>query len=144
MGPALDPAQILVPPKTIPPTTFGITVTTVESEACVPQFPLWITARNAVVCVSTPDVYVELVLEIADQPVNGLTALSQRITLPVCPLKVRVLLVKPEHIVVPPVTEPLTTLGVTLITTESVVAFPHIPLCTIVLNAVVWVNDGDW
>ena len=55
-----------------------------------------------------------MVLAIVVHELNGLTALSHRITEPVCPDKVKSPLVEPEQIVVPPETAPATVAGITV------------------------------
>jgi hypothetical protein len=80
-----------------------------------------------VVCVNAPEVYVEEVLVIEVHVVNGLTELSQLVTEPVFPLKVKVPLVAPEHIVVPPETLPPTDAGLTVTVVAEEVAAVHEP-----------------
>jgi len=67
-------------------------------------------------------VYVEEVLEMEVHVVKGLTELSQLVTEPVFPLNVKVPLVAPEHIVVPPETLPPTDAGLTVTVVADEVA----------------------
>jgi hypothetical protein len=135
--PLVAPEQIVAPPLTLPPTEVGSTETVVVDELAVAQEPLCTTARNCVVCVRAPEVYVVVVLAIVVQVVNGLTELSQRTTEPVCPLKVKVPLVDPEQIVVPPLTLPPTDAGFTVTVVADEVAEAQEPLCTTARNWVV-------
>jgi hypothetical protein len=68
------------------------------------------------------------------QVVNGLTELSHPVMVPVFPLKVRVPLVAPEQIVVPPVTLPPTEPGFTVTVVADEVSELQLPLCTNALN----------
>jgi hypothetical protein len=67
------------------------------------------------------------VLEIEVHVVKGLTELSQLVTEPVFPLKVKVPLDKPEQIVVPPETLPPTDAGLTVTIVSDEVAAVHEP-----------------
>jgi hypothetical protein len=135
--PLVDPEQIVVPPLTLPPTEVGDTVTVVAVAVSGVQEPFCTNTRNCVVCVNAPEVYVVAVLAIVVQLVNGDTALSQLTTEPVCPLKVRVPLVDPEQIVVPPLTLPPTDAGFTVTVVADEVAEAQEPLCTTARNCVV-------
>lgn len=78
-----------------------------------------------------------VVLAIGVHVVNGDTEDSQRITLPVSPLKVSVGAVLPEQMAEPPVTVPPTAAGVTVTVVEPELAEAHDPLCTTARNCVV-------
>jgi hypothetical protein len=78
----VEPEQIGVLPEIDPATVAAFTVTVVDDEVAVEQPPFCTTARNCVVCVSAPDVYVDAVLVMVVQVVNGDTELSQLITEP--------------------------------------------------------------
>ena len=67
-------------------------------------------------------------MTIGVQVVKGLTELSQRTIEPVCPDRVSKALVEPVQIVVPPVTDPPTVVGLTVIVTLAVVAEAQTPL----------------
>ena len=62
------------------------------------------------------------------QVLNGLTELSHLTIDPVLPLKVSNPLVEPEQIVVPPVTEPPTEVGLTVTVVDDELAIAHTPL----------------
>jgi hypothetical protein len=141
--PLVDPEQIVAPPLTLPPTEVGDTVTVVAVAVSGVQEALCTSARNCVVCVNAPEVYVVVVLEIVVQVVNGDTALSQLTTEPVCPLKVNVPLVEPEQMDVPPLTLPPTDAGFTVTVVADEVAEAHEPLCTTARNCVVWVRAPE-
>ena len=81
-----------------------------------------------VVCVKEPEVYVVEVFAIVVHDEKGLTELSQRTTEPVCPDNVKVPLVEPSQIVVPPVTEPPTEAGSTVTVVSVEFASEQTPL----------------
>ena len=118
--PLVEPVQMSVPPVTLPPVDAGLTVTVVDVALSSGQTPLCTTARNWVVCVNAPDVYVVDVLLMVVQVVNGATELSHLTTLPVLPDNVNKPLVEPVQIAAPPLTVPPTdgALTVTVVVVE--------------------------
>jgi hypothetical protein len=93
-----------------------------------------ITALNLVVSVSTPDVKVELVFTMSDQVLKGLTVDCHFVMLPVWPLNVNNADVPPEHIVVPPETEPAIGAASTLTVVVEEESVAHVPFFTTALN----------
>jgi hypothetical protein len=67
-----------------------------------------------VVCVKTPEVYVDKVFVISAQTLKGDIDLCHLTTVPVWSERVSKPLVLPEHMVVPPVTLPPTVVGYTV------------------------------
>ena len=59
------------------------------------------------------------------------------------PLRDKLPLVDPEHIVVPPLTLPPTDAGLTVTVVAEEVSGVHEPFCTRALNFVVWVNAPE-
>ena len=139
------PVQTFVPPVTAPPTEAAFTVTKVGTEVVTEQVPLCTTALNWVDCVKATEVYVVAILglETALQVVNGDTEFSHLTTLPTLPARVKLPLVLPLQIVVPPVTAPPTEVGSTVTVVGVEVAVEHAPLWTTALNCVVWVKAPD-
>lgn len=83
------------------------------------------------------------VLALSVQVENGLIDDCHFVIVPVCPVKVNIALVLPEHIVDPPVTVPPieAALTFTVVTTEF--ATVQLPLCTTAINCVVAVKAPD-
>ena len=77
--------------------------------------------------VNAAEVYVAMVFAIVFHELNGDTALSQLVTLPVFPLNVNKPDVLPEHIVVPPDTVPATE-GTSTVTVVAVAVKATQPL----------------
>ena len=126
--PLVEPEQMVDPPVTLPPADGEVIVTVVADEVAGAHDPFCTIAWNIVVCVNAPDVYVELVLVILVQVVNGLTELSHPVMVPVFPDNVKVPLVAPEQMVDPPVTLPPTDPGFTVTVVADEVADAHDPL----------------
>jgi hypothetical protein len=87
-----------------------------------------------VVCVNAPDVYVNAVFEMSVQEVNGETDLCHFTTVPTFPDKVSNPLELPEHIDVPPETDPPLVVGETVTVVEVEFAVGQLPRCTTALN----------
>jgi hypothetical protein len=124
----LVPVQTVVPPETEPPTEAGSTVIVASAELAVEHTPLFITARYFVVAVKLVAVSVVVVLAMS----TGVTQLSTDdchfVIVPVCPDRVRVVLLVPVHTVVLPATEPPTDTGSTVTVASAELAEEHTPL----------------
>jgi len=84
-----------------------------------------------------------MVFTIGVQVVKGLTDDCHLVIVPVCPAKVNTPLVLPEQIVVPPVTDPPTEVGLTVTVVATELAKLQTPLVTTALNRVVCVSAPE-
>jgi hypothetical protein len=141
--PLVEPVQMVALPAILPPADAGSTVTVADVEFTDPQVPLWITARNWLVWLSAPEVYVVAVLVISDHVLNGATDDCHFNTDPVWPLTVKVPLAEPSQMVEPPLTLPPTDATSTVTVVAAELAAAHVPLWTTALNWVVCVNAPE-
>lgn len=128
--------ELLVAPSHTP---LERVVTINESAFTDAQLPLCTTARKAVGWLIAGVVKLVVVLAMVLQLLYGDTELSQRMTLPVWPARVK-LEVLPVHTGVLPPTVPPVDTGLTVTTVESALDDAHTPLCTTARKAVLWVK----
>jgi hypothetical protein len=138
--PLLLPEHTVVVPLTAPPTDTGFTVIVAEAELEILHTPLCTTTLYKVVCVRFVYDWEVVVLVIVVHVVPSFTEDSHLTTFPVCPLKVSVPLLFPEHTAVVPLTEPPTETGFTVMVAEDELEMLQTPLCTTALYKVVCVR----
>ena len=102
------------------------TVTVVVPEKASVQTPLFTTALNWVVWFKTPEVYVVAVFAISFQTVPLIDD-CHLVTEPWCPDRVRTPLVLPAQMEVPPVTDPATVGGSTVMVAAPEIASTQSP-----------------
>jgi hypothetical protein len=126
----LVPVQTVALPETDPPTETGSTEITASSEISDEHTPLVTIARYLVVAVRLVAVRVVVVLAMSTGVTQLLVEYCHLVIVPVYPDRVSVVLLVPEQTVVPPLTEPPTERGSTVIVASAEFVEEQTPLVT--------------